>query len=88
MNTKIKLYIGSGVAAVASVLTTIFAHAQSVPTVGTSDIASVGGAILAPLITGGEYLMVTFGPPLLYFGLVVLVFMTIRSYVSKKKPRV
>jgi len=70
------------------VIAPFVASAQTIPTVGTSDIASVGGAVLSPLITGGEYLMTAFGPPLLYFGLVVLVFWAIRSYVSKKRPRV
>lgn len=87
MNKIQKFLVGSGSAITAFVLG-LTAHAQSIPTVGTTDIASVGGAILSPLITGGEYLMTAFGPPLLYFGLVVLVFWTIRSYVTKKRPHV
>lgn len=81
----------AGISAAGAVLVSalpFLASAQTVPTVGTSDIANVGGPLLSALIVGGEYLMTTFGPPLLYFGLVVLIFWAIRSYVARRHPRV
>lgn len=85
---KFKLALLSGASALGTLFLGLTAHAQSIPTVGTSDISSVGGAILSPLIVGGEWLMTQFGPPLLMFGFVVLIYWTIRSYVRHRKVKV
>lgn len=85
---KLKLGLVSLGSAIATFAVGLVAHAQVVPSVGTTDIAAVGGPLLSSLIVGGEYLMITFGPPLLYFGLAVLIFWVIRTYVSRKRPHV
>lgn len=74
---KMKLMLGSALGAVVGVLGTLAAHAQTVPTVGTSDIAAVGGPVLTALINSFEYTLITFGPPLFYIGAVIAVFFAI-----------
>lgn len=65
-----------------TVLGTVAAFAQSVPTVGTTDIASVGAPILTALISGSEYTLITFGPPLFFLLLVFAVFFAIYHRVK------
>jgi hypothetical protein len=79
---KIKMLAGGAVGAIVGLITTLAAHAQSVPTVGTSDIATVGGAMLSPVISGSEYTLQTFGPPLFMLLLVFAVFFAIYHRVK------
>lgn len=79
---KIKVLAGTIGGAVVGILSTLAAHAQSVPTVGTADIATVGGAMLSPVITGSEYTLQTFGPPLFMLLLVFAVFFAIYHRVK------
>jgi hypothetical protein len=68
--------------AVLGVISTVAAHAQSVPTVGTSDIAAVGAPILTAMISNSEYVLITFGPPLFVILLVFAVFFAIYHRVK------
>ncbi len=80
--TKIKVLAGTLGGAIVGLFTTLAAHAQSVPTVGTSDIAAVGGAMLAPVVSGSEFTLQTFGPPLFMLLLVIAVFFAIYHRVK------
>lgn len=72
---KILKAVSFAAAALAIVLLgTISAHAQTVPTLGTSDIAAVGGPIFTALIDSIKYVLVTFGVPLLFLLVMVSVF--------------
>jgi len=64
------------------VLVTPLVHAQSVPTVGTTDIANVGAPILTAMISNSEYVLETFGPPLFVILLVFAVFFAIYHRVK------
>lgn len=74
---RMKIAIGTIGGALLGVVSTLAAHAQTVPTVGTSDIAAVGGPILSALVTSFEYSLETFGPPLFFIGAVIAVFFAI-----------
>jgi hypothetical protein len=54
----------------------------SVPSVGSSDIAYVGGPILGAFIGPSEYVLITFGPPLFVILLVFAVFFAIYHRVK------
>ena len=74
--------MGSVGAAVLGIVSAIAANAQSVPTVGSSDIAAVGAPIMTALITNSEYVLETFGPPLFVLGLLIAVFFAIYHRVK------
>ena len=82
MTTKIKVALATVGSAIAGLVTTLAAHAQSVPTVGTTDIAQVGAPILTALISNSEYVLITFGPPLFVLLLVFAVFFAIYHRVK------
>lgn len=74
---KFGMIAGTGLALAASVVLPFAAHAQTVPTIGTSDIAAVGGPILTALVDSIKYVLVTFGVPLLFLSVMVAVFLMI-----------
>lgn len=82
LSLQAKLLIASGVSAIAGVLMTAASFAQSVPTVGTTDIAQVGAPILTAVISNSEYVLETFGPPLFVLLLVFAVFFAIYHRVK------
>jgi len=70
---KIKLALASGVAAISGVAMTLLAHAQSLPTVGTTDIADAAGPLWTTLLNIVKYVFETFGPIALVIGAIVIV---------------
>ena len=82
---KMKVLAGTlGVVAVLAlgVVAPLMASAQTVPTVGTTDIAQVGSPILTAMISNSEYVLETFGPPLFVILLVFAVFFAIYHRVK------
>lgn len=79
---KAKLGIASILSLVTGVVMTAASFAQTVPTVGTTDIAAVGGPILTAVISNSEYTLETFGPPLFVLLLVFAVFFAIYHRVK------
>jgi hypothetical protein len=82
ISMQTKLIVASAVSAVAGAVMALAANAQSVPTVGTSDIAAVGAPILTAFIGGTEYTLETFGPPLFWILLAIAVFFAIYHRVK------
>lgn len=82
LSMQAKLVFASVGSAILGVVSTLAAHAQSVPTVGTSDIAAVGSPILTAMISNSEYVLETFGPPLFVILLVFAVFFAIYHRVK------
>ncbi len=72
----------AGLLFIGLILITPAVHAQTVPTVGTTDIAAVGAPVMTAFITGSEYVLETFGPPLFYILLVFAVFFAIYHRVK------
>lgn len=79
---KIKLAVASVVSTIGAAVMALSAHAQSVPTVGTSDIADVGAPILTAVIDNSKYVLETFGPPLFVLLLAFAVFFAIYHRVK------
>lgn len=82
LSTKVKMYGGIAIGAISGLVTTLAAHAQSVPTVGTSDIAAVASPVMTVFINDSEYVLETFGPPLFVILLVFAVFFAIYHRVK------
>lgn len=78
----IRLVAASTLALVLGVVGSAAVYAQSVPTVGTSDIAAVGSPILTAMISNSEYVLEVFGPPLFVILLVFAVFFAIYHRVK------
>ncbi len=82
LSLQAKVLVGSIAASAIGILTTFAASAQTVPTVGTSDIQAVGAPIMTALISNSEYVLETFGPPLFVLGLVIAVFFAVYHRVK------
>lgn len=82
LSMRAKVAFASVGSAILGAISAIAAHAQSVPTVGTSDIAAVGSPILSAMISNSEYVLETFGPPLFVILLVFAVFFAIYHRVK------
>jgi uncharacterized membrane protein YphA (DoxX/SURF4 family) len=70
---KLKLLAGSVVAALSGVGLALVAHAQSLPTVGTTDVAEAAGPLWTTLLNIVKYVFETFGPIALVIGAIVVV---------------
>ena len=81
-STRAKVIAASIGSAVLGLATTFAAHAQSIPTVGTSDIAAVAAPVMTVFISDSEYVLETFGPPLFVILLVFAVFFAIYHRVK------
>lgn len=77
ISLQTKIIVAGIVSAVSVGAMTLLSFAQSVPTVGTSDVAAVGGPILTSLVTMSEYVLETFGPPLFWISAVIALFFAI-----------
>lgn len=77
ISMKAKVALASASTVIASAVMALAAHAQSVPTVGTTDMAAVGAPILTSLVTMTEYVLQTFGPPLFWISAVIALFFAI-----------
>ena len=82
LSLQTKIIAASVVSTIAGVVMAFAANAQSVPTVGTTDIANVGAPILTAMISNSEYVLETFGPPLFVILLVFAVFFAIYHRVK------
>ena len=72
--TKLKLMFATVGGAVLGTLGALVAHAQTLPTLGTTDIAEADGPVWTAVITGGKYVLATFGPLVVWIGLILVVF--------------
>ncbi len=82
LSLQTKIIAASVVSTIAGAVMAFAANAQSVPTVGTTDIANVGAPILTAMISNSEYVLETFGPPLFVILLVFAVFFAIYHRVK------
>lgn len=81
--TKMKLLLGSAVGAVVGVVTGLVAHAQTVPTLSTTDIAQANGPVWTALVDIIKYYISTYGVLMLWIGGILAVFV-LAFYMAKK----
>lgn len=72
--TKLKVFLGTMGGAIAAFAGTMLAHAQSVPTLGSSDIAEADNPVWQAVIDGGKFILKSYGPLVVYILLIVGVF--------------
>lgn len=79
----LKLALGSVLGTVAGLVGVVSAHAQTVPTLSTSDIAAANGPVWTALVDIIKYYVATYGVLMLWIGGIIAVF-ALAFYMAKK----